>query len=526
MSRPVILCVDDERIILSSLKAQLQNNLPTNYQIEVAESAEEALEIIEDLINENITIPLIIADQIMPGMKGDELLGKVKRLLPQTLTIMLTGQASADAVGHAVNKAGLFRYLSKPWDEDDLILTIQSALDSYVHQKELIKQSHYQTVINKTLSLALNSLSLDEQLCRALNFLVEVPCLSPPSHAAIYFKHHAGNLFDPVDNREKTSTSASQSQHIVHFKKLCEVPKNQTQQDLHLSNEELAEYLSPQLRQDEANNKPYFCYPIIHEQELTGLIFIYTSKDFVLTPEISSFLSSFSQAISGMYNLTASNQALRHSNIQLEHHKEKLEQLVLERTEALNVALAKQAEHNAMLQTANKELAYFATTDFLTGLLNRRRFFELAEEHYLSTQKEQSPCTVAMVDIDHFKQINDTYGHQAGDELLKKIANTLLQNVEKPNLVSRFGGEEFALLFPNHDIERTLAVCQRVLKQIESTELHTLSETISATVSMGLASCHLQDNSLEKALMFADKALYEAKNNGRNSISIYKKASH
>lgn len=135
MSRPVILCVDDERIILSSLKAQLQNNFASSFQIEVAESAEEGLEIADELIKENIEIPIVIADQIMPGMKGDEFLSRVKTLLPQTLTIMLTGQASADAVGKAINKAGLFRYLSKPWDEDDLILTIQSALDSYTHQK-------------------------------------------------------------------------------------------------------------------------------------------------------------------------------------------------------------------------------------------------------------------------------------------------------------------------------------------------------------------------------------------------------
>ena len=164
MSRPVILCVDDERIILSSLKAQLHNNLPSHFQIEVAESAEEALEIVDELIKANIEIPIVIADQIMPGMKGDELLGRIKELLPQTLTIMLTGQASADAVGKAVNKAGLFRYLSKPWDEDDLILTIQSALDSYTHQKNLMKQSYYQTVINQTLSLSIGTLNFKHQI--------------------------------------------------------------------------------------------------------------------------------------------------------------------------------------------------------------------------------------------------------------------------------------------------------------------------------------------------------------------------
>ena len=99
MSKPVILCVDDEKIVLDSLKSQLKKSFGSDFEIEIAESGEEALEIIEEFIEDEIDLPVIISDQIMPGMKGDELLIEVNTLLPDTLKILLTGQASADAVG-------------------------------------------------------------------------------------------------------------------------------------------------------------------------------------------------------------------------------------------------------------------------------------------------------------------------------------------------------------------------------------------------------------------------------------------
>lgn len=519
MIRPVILCVDDERIILSSLKAQLQNNLSTSLQIEVAESAEEALEIINELIDENIEIPLVLADQIMPGMKGDELLGRVKDLLPQTLTIMLTGQASADAVGKAVNKAGLFRYLSKPWDEDDLILTIQSAIDSYAHQQKLIQQSHFQKVINKTLSLALKPLSFDEQISTALKYLVNVPCLSPPSHGAIYFQALCDDFFCVSENNQSTFESSSEK-HTLHFKKTSEIPRNISEKVFSIDAEKINQFKSPILI-DNNEGLSYYSYPILIEEDLVGLVFIYLKSAFQHSEEIASFLSSFSQAISGMYRLYSSNQALRHSNIQLEHHKHKLEELVEDRTEALNIALKNEADHNAMLIAANKELLYFATTDFLTGLLNRRHFFELAETQFKLSQAQNKYCCLVMIDIDYFKNINDRHGHQTGDELLKKVSNIIQQGFDESSLVSRFGGEEFAVLLPQTSIDSAYTLCQKLLKDVENTKLHTLENTISVTISIGLSRCLKNDSNIEKALVCADKALYEAKHNGRNSISIF-----
>ncbi len=138
--KDVILCIDDEIIVLDSLKEQLQNEY-NDYIIEVAESGEEAMEIIDEMIRDNIELPVVIADFIMPGMKGDELLKQIFHLIPDTRNILLTGQASIEGVSNAVNHANLYRFISKPWEKEDLILTIKEALRSFYQEKTIIKQN-------------------------------------------------------------------------------------------------------------------------------------------------------------------------------------------------------------------------------------------------------------------------------------------------------------------------------------------------------------------------------------------------
>lgn len=141
MNKPVILCVDDEKMILTSLKEQLKRHFGDEYSIETVESGEEAIELLKELQDHIVDMPVVIADQIMPGIKGDELLKRMHALCPKTLKIMLTGQANADAVGNAVNYAQLYRYIAKPWDETDLKLTVSEALRSYFQDKKLEEQN-------------------------------------------------------------------------------------------------------------------------------------------------------------------------------------------------------------------------------------------------------------------------------------------------------------------------------------------------------------------------------------------------
>jgi signal transduction histidine kinase len=139
-SKKVILCVDDERLVLSSLKAQLKRGLGPEYIIETAESGEDALEIIDEIETEGADLPLVISDQIMPGCKGDDLLIIIQKRLPKSLSIMLTGHATAEAIGRALNYGRLYRYIAKPWEEIDLILTVSEAVRSYYQAKTIDEQ--------------------------------------------------------------------------------------------------------------------------------------------------------------------------------------------------------------------------------------------------------------------------------------------------------------------------------------------------------------------------------------------------
>lgn len=137
MAKPVIVCVDDEKVVLTSLKQELEHGLGDRFNFEIAESGEEGLEVIDEFLSMGLDIPVVISDQLMPGMKGDEFLTEVNSMKGDIRKILLTGQASADAVGNAVNRANLYRYIAKPWDENDLRLTVDEAAKSYLMNQAL-----------------------------------------------------------------------------------------------------------------------------------------------------------------------------------------------------------------------------------------------------------------------------------------------------------------------------------------------------------------------------------------------------
>lgn len=128
MSKPVILCVDDERVVLQSLRTQLQEAFGDTYFYEIAEDANEALDVINELNEEELSIILIVSDWLMPGMNGDEFLIRVHQQFPNIITIMLTGQADELSIERAKEEANLHCCLFKPWSEEELVQTIKSGL--------------------------------------------------------------------------------------------------------------------------------------------------------------------------------------------------------------------------------------------------------------------------------------------------------------------------------------------------------------------------------------------------------------
>jgi len=153
MPKPVILCIDDESIILNSLKAELRITLDAAYLIEVAESGTEAIDILDDLLEQGYEVPLVISDYIMPEMKGDDVLIAIHKKSPNTRKIMLTGQSSLEGIANAINHASLYRFIAKPWSPSDLSITVKQAIKSYYQDTELESKNKELAALNSSLEL-------------------------------------------------------------------------------------------------------------------------------------------------------------------------------------------------------------------------------------------------------------------------------------------------------------------------------------------------------------------------------------
>ncbi|WP_413165249.1 diguanylate cyclase domain-containing protein [Capilliphycus salinus ALCB114379] len=163
MSKPVVICVDDEPTILESLKVELRKALDNQCIIEVAESGQEALELLDELQEENSEIAVVLSDYLMPGILGDELLRIIHQRSPKTLNILLTGQADLPALGNAIKYAKLYRYIAKPWQPDDLKLTVIEAVNSYIQEKKIQEQTLKLQQMNEELKRLASELKLANQ---------------------------------------------------------------------------------------------------------------------------------------------------------------------------------------------------------------------------------------------------------------------------------------------------------------------------------------------------------------------------
>jgi diguanylate cyclase (GGDEF)-like protein len=168
-------------------------------------------------------------------------------------------------------------------------------------------------------------------------------------------------------------------------------------------------------------------------------------------------------------------------------------------------------------------LEELANTDPLTGLVNRRYFFKLAEQVFTEARRAHQPLAVIMIDIDHFKDVNDRHGHIAGDQVLCHVAERARANLRGGDVLARFGGEEFVLLLPNTDVTVARTIAERLRSRIQDQPLLLGYRSMPLTISAGIAGYegYSSEQTFEKLLDQSDQALYEAKNAGRNRVVIY-----
>jgi len=183
-------------------------------------------------------------------------------------------------------------------------------------------------------------------------------------------------------------------------------------------------------------------------------------------------------------------------------------------------AMQRIADMRQRLLAAKQQLEVLAHTDELTQLANRRRLCYILESELARARRHKTPLSIAYMDLDHFKQINDTHGHDAGDAVLRSVAELLSTHLRVEDSIGRLGGEEFCICLPGTDASNSREPCERYRSLIEHLPIHTNSQTLRITASFGLTSFLPDSDDCTCLLTRADQALYRAKKNGRNRVEV------
>lgn len=172
-----------------------------------------------------------------------------------------------------------------------------------------------------------------------------------------------------------------------------------------------------------------------------------------------------------------------------------------------------------IVSSAQRKLRQMAATDPLTGLFNRRHMIDLAERELARFQRSRHPIGLLLLDIDHFKIINDSHGHELGDKVLVDVANAIKAVLRSQDLIARWGGEEFLAVLPDTDLEQARASAERVRQALMQQRWCFDGQSVAITISVGVSEFQ-EDDGLKSAINRADRALYRCKDNGRNRVEV------
>ncbi|CCN82950.1 putative GGDEF and PAS/PAC family protein [Vibrio nigripulchritudo SFn27] len=179
------------------------------------------------------------------------------------------------------------------------------------------------------------------------------------------------------------------------------------------------------------------------------------------------------------------------------------------------------AKKKLHLRETNQKLSHLSRTDGLTGLYNRAHWEQCLSDQFIQCQTLNTPASLVIFDIDHFKKVNDTYGHSSGDGVIRQTAHLLKKTARQADCCGRYGGEEFTVLLPNTNSEQAHYFSERLRQRIEETAVSTEQGDISFTISLGISEFHPEMETYLAWLECADKALYSSKQNGRNQSTIH-----
>lgn len=393
--KPGILVVDDDPNLRKTLADILKVK---GYETAVAASGAEAVAAVE---REMFSLALI--DLMLPDMPGLEVMAHIKAISPLTEAIILTGHASMETAIEATGQ-GAFSYLLKPYQMDELLLTIRHAVERNQAQEEILRLASFPRLLPSPV------IELD------------------PAGEVTYLNPAAERLFPEL--------SAMGRSHPL----------------LHGSGE-----LITALWQGKQPGE------VVHEAKVGEATY--------------------------------------------ELHISYVREVDLIRIYVLDITQRKRAE---------AEIHLLATTDSLTGIANRREFSAILAREVDRAKRYGTPMSLAMYDLDYFKRVNDTFGHDVGDYVLQTVTRLVKENIRANDVVARWGGEEFMVLMPQSDVQAARNASEKLRLAIAG---HRFDKVGNLTASFGVAAFEPQDD-LNSLLKRVDDALYRAKEQGRNRVEI------
>lgn len=475
--KPAILVVDDEPSFRSVIIELLAGS---GYAVTGAGSGEEALCLLE-----RCRYDVVFSDLRMPGIDGLALLSEIKKREPSVEVVMITNHTSVSSAIEAL-RLGAYDYLIKPLDDIEQVLAIvkrvseklslsaekqQLLKDLRLKNQELEKKhreledSHQRTIqYSEDISALyaaekeiLAGLDLSEVYQRSVTCLSKLLSLRP---AALWILPESGDLLLLAARSEREGNTYLKDRISLS-------------EPLNWSSSNVPTSLKALLNSSISAKSALF-HPIVSHRRLLGFLCVCDSERKAFTKREEEILSRFS----------------------------------------VSIALAIE---NARLYEKVKAMAI---RDGLTGLYNRRHFEAALNAEILRALRYHDPVSLIFLDVDYFKNYNDSQGHLKGDELLKELAGLVLKRIRATDIVCRYGGEEFTIILPSTNKERAKTVAQDIRARVEA---HPFPNRIDqpagmVTISLGISECPADGKSSVEIIKRADEALYRAKQAGRNRI--------
>lgn len=496
-----LLFIDDDKDFLHSMNMAISSNLfvesnGVEIELHYVSDPNKGIAFAQDLKEQGEKIAVIISDQQMPKLTGIEFMEQANKIVPNAIKMLLTGYASLDSARYAINNQILDQYVCKPIeDHDNFVSLIKNAIKTfhfreekeraeqeirqYIRELELtnarIKSMHFAAEKIAYLAQGLRKLDLDEVFDL---IITKIPEIFNAMYSSLF-------LFNEEDN----------ALHMVRSNYFSEAYKKALD----------AEDLSPMmvaLRQNETivlpeiQQAPYdFLY-----KECLGCSCIIIP--FIIGDEQNSDdIIGKSEVIKGVLNM---------GNITDMETEEvvKYSASLIRNILGINIL-------NARLYQKTQRLALI---DGLTGLYNKHIFMEFLKKECDYSERHGIPFFLALLDADDFKVINDTHGHRIGDKVLTQMGLLCKRVVRKSDVISRFGGEEFAWIIHGDDVKNIISILNRFRRKVLKSEF---PNNIKLSISIGLSrfSPHSKDT-MERLIDRADEALYRAKGKGKNRVEV------